>query len=162
MSAHRDMVTKLLTPTITAGAYAEKECVGVLQTIENASRIRNGIGRIVKAVLMDKASQIGTHAIEVYLFRENPSASTFTDNAAFTIHDDDLTKVEGLIRFTAADDAEFGQSSAGEIAVRHNLNEDYNTLGDDMYAICVTAPGSTPTFLSTSDLSLRLYLARDN
>jgi hypothetical protein len=121
---------------------------------------RGGSGKITRATLYDKGTQIQTHRIQAYIFRTNPTASTFTDQAAFAIHDDDLTKLEAVVTFDTANGGEFASSSANQMIQRSNLNIPYEASVDSLYVV-FKASGSTPTFGASGDLSMRLMFERD-
>lgn len=158
--------SRLVTPTVDTAAYASNDCIGVLIETGNSGSApngpvieRGGSGKISRAWLFDKSSQIHTHRISAYIFRDNPSASTFTDQAAFAIHDDDLTKLEAIITFDEAHDGVFASSSANQ-AIWVPLAIPYECSSDSLY-IVFKADGSTPTFGASSDLSMRLLFERD-
>ena len=161
-----DRINKLITPTVDTSAYAANDCIGTLIEITHSGaglngpvNDRSGSGKISRATLYDKASQIQTHAIQAYIFKDNPTSSTFTDQAAFNINDADLTKLECVITFDTANGSEFGSSSANQMIQRINLGITYETSTDSLY-VDFKAIG-TPTFGSSSDLSMRLIFERD-
>lgn len=150
----------LVSPTVDTAIYAANDCIGTLQPIAagvNVNR-RFGTGRMVKAVLYDKSSQISTHAVEAHFFRGNPTASTFTDQGAFAIHDDDLTKVAFSIQFSSGGGAQLFSSANNAWAVKE-LRCPYELLLDNMYVVFKAI--GTPTFVAATDLALECVFERD-
>lgn len=160
-----DIAGAVLTPTITAGAYSAGACVGTLMTIalQPGTPVpvtsEGNSGEVKTALLYDKASQIGTHQIDAILFHDNPAASTFVDGSAYTLHDDDLTKQMVILAFTAASGAELSVSTANHTMQLRNVGGVYEASISTI-SVQLVARG-TPTFGSSSDLSLRLQLRRD-
>ena len=160
----RNIEFAVLTPTITAGAYDADDAIGGLLTVAVGKSVlrESGRGEIVTAVLADKASQIGQHAIEAYIFEANPSASTFTDNAAFNINDTDILNCIGPLIFSTAcgENVCAGASTANQIMTIRNVGLTYQlgALESKLY-VALKIRGAA-TFTSTSDLQLRLYFAR--
>jgi len=83
-------------------------------------------------------------------FDSNPSATTVTDNVALTIADADLTKIIGVIALTTH--KTFVNNS---VSVAQDQSIPFN-LGNasTLYAILVAR--STPTFVATTDVTLRV------
>lgn len=165
--AGKDRINKLITPTVDTSAYSSNDCIGTLIEVTHTGAVvdgpvveSGGSGAITRAMLYDKSNQIHTHTIQAYIFRTNPTSSTFTDQAAFAIDDADLTKCEAVITFDVANGGEFGSSSANQMIQRSNLNIPYEASVESLYVV-FKADGSTPTFAASSDLSMRLMFERD-
>lgn len=147
-----------IVPAISSNpAYSVNDCVGTLNTITNAVTRRSGGGQLIGAVLSDAASQIGDHAIEALFFWANPTSSTFTDNAVFTIADADVSKFAFGISFSQQYGAEHFASSTNQYAQR-TINFPYEAQTDTIYVVLKTR--GTPTFSTTSDLVLNLIFER--
>lgn len=77
---------------VVAGTYASGDVLGTLNPIEiECLTSDSGTAIIQSLVIGDLDAQNG--AIDMIVFNDNPSATTFTDNAALDINDADLTKV---------------------------------------------------------------------
>ena len=141
------------TPVVSAAAiYASGDSIGGLITLSNVAPQTNvnnaGSGKINSAVIADKAAQSAN--IDVVFFDSNPSATTVTDNVALTIADADLTKIIGVIALTTH--KTFVNNS---VSVAQDQSIPFN-LGNasTLYAILVAR--STPTFVATTDVTLRV------
>jgi len=77
---------------VVAAAYAAGDVLGTQNPIEiECLTSANGTAIIQSLVIGDLDAQNG--AIDMIVFNDNPSATTFTDNSALDIADADLTKV---------------------------------------------------------------------
>lgn len=148
----------VITPVLTVvGAYTAEDCVGTLNTSSRFMLRRGGQAKLRMARLADKASQIHTHGLELYFFRDNPSNSTFTDNSAFAINDADAALLMFSITFAAGVTATLGKSNANQFITLFNQNQILHLAGDSFYTVAKT-PG-TPTW-TDGDLSIELQIAR--
>lgn len=140
--------------TCQAAAYASGDVVGGLLEIRVSGPMQ-GVGALLAAVILtDLAKQ--SIAIDLILFGENPSGSTFTENGAITIADADLPKYIGTVHVT--DYTAFADNSAATATP--------NTPGSNLPISVVLPPSGSlygvlvvrgaPTYASTSDLKLRL------
>lgn len=75
----------------TTPDYSSGDLVGDKITITNVFRLNWNSGLIQELTITDKANNAGLYRI--WLFDSDPSSTTFTDNAAFSIADADLEKV---------------------------------------------------------------------
>lgn len=77
---------------VVAAAYGSGDVLGTLNPIEiECLTSDNGTAILQSLVIGDLDSQSG--AIDMIVFNDNPTATTFTDNSALDIADADLTKV---------------------------------------------------------------------
>lgn len=93
-----------IRPTVAVQAtpdYSDGDSIGPLLTLSNVSRTIGGTG-IITRLHLRSAINI-TVQMFVHIFDSNPSASTFTDNAALVIHTNDKAKVLKTIAVAAAD-----------------------------------------------------------
>jgi hypothetical protein len=150
------------TLTVDTSAYATGELMGkaaggtgvASNPIELAlpDTWNRAHGYLIQSVaLVDQASQRA--AIDVVFFNADPSATTFTDQAALDIADADMDKIAGVASVTTyasfADNA-FGQATnLGIVAVQP---------GDTLYA-CLVSRGA-PTYAAANDLRLRVGVVR--
>lgn len=152
-------VQKTLTPTLAvAGLYSAEDCVGALMTIDNSCLRRGGGGVIRMIRLLDKASQIHTHGLELTFFRTAAPSSTFTDNGAFTINAADMGDVLGGVVFGAGADRHLTKAAGVQFITLCNLNLYYGISGaETMY--CALKTTGTPTW-ADGDLSLMIWMGR--
>lgn len=84
--------TRLFDATITVGAsQAAGDCMGGLITITDFAEVAGGSGTLTGLTL--RSTTQPNQIVWVYLFRANPTASTFTDSAAAVLHADDRAKL---------------------------------------------------------------------
>lgn len=82
------------TPTVTATTYAALDSVGGKITLANA--FRAGAGIFIQSV---RVMSVPSPALKLILFRDDPSASTFTNDAAIVLAFADHGKVVAVIEF---------------------------------------------------------------
>jgi len=83
--------TKTGTLTVDTDAYTAGDCVGGLTALTNVARVSGGHVVLNAMTLWDEDGQ--DEAYRVYLFSSEPTSSTFTDDAAVSIHADDRAKI---------------------------------------------------------------------
>jgi hypothetical protein len=147
------------TPTIDTNIYATGELLGTKLTFTGAFHERSAAGYLTSVKVDDKAAQ--AHDLELVIFSEDPSGTTFTNQAAFDIADTDLTKVVAVIslgsatRFAWADN---GIKFVGSLAIPlQGRSGDGATT--TLYGALLSR--GTPTFASTSDLKVTLGISQD-
>lgn len=155
------------TPTIDTNIYTSGDLVGTKISLTPAVRaielpsIIKGTGTIVSVIITDLGKQDAT--IDVVFFDTDPSNTTFTNNTALTINDTDLLNIIGLATIDTWKD--FVNNSVGitsaAIAFPLVLQETTTPTTPDttLYAAMVTR--GTPTYASTTDLTLRVGILVD-
>ena len=130
-------------------AYADNDLVGNKMTLPMSSR-----GGILQALTIHDLDAQNA-ALEVYLFRANPTGTTFTDNSALDVADADLPLILGQFSVAASDYLSLADNSVGmvkDLAIPFVCDD-----GINLYAAFRTA-ASTPTYtadgLSCSWLAL--------
>lgn len=156
IGGHTKTVTA--TPTISTSAYAAGDLIGGKMTLLNAVRfgdsLRPGSGEIRSVTLTDKAKQSAT--IDVVFFSVDPDSTTFTDNAAFDPDDSDLVE---MIGFASVDSwSDFNDNSVG---VALNLTGLAFDVGQNTAIYAALVSRGTPTYASTTDLTLRVGILQD-
>lgn len=141
------------TPTVTAGAYSAGDIMGALMTFQNVAPNAGGIV-ILQDVQIDCKADVAP-ALTLIIFDEDPAATTKTDNAAYSLHDDDLFKVKVALPFAdyAVVNVDHGGSRSiriGNLAIPLRLKAGSTSL----YALLVDGTGVT--LASTSDLKVSL------
>lgn len=149
-----DQATVTVAQTVTSSsAYATGNAVGGLITFSNAARVSAGSGLIQSAVTYTKSAQ--TTTLELWVFNANPSGSTCTDKTAFSVASADFDKVLWVFQVNSwfsGGTPSVGLS--GDRAVPFALSS-----GSSLYGCLVTR--STPTYTSTSDVSVAIRLVRN-
>jgi hypothetical protein len=140
------------TPALDTSAYAAGDLVGDKMTFSELLA-SSGKAVINGARLEDLGGQAAELA--VILFKEDPTNTTLTDNAALDVADADLDKIVGTLRFRA------GQSSSGDyeqfdssaVALLSDFRLPVNGTDGTLYAVLKTE--GSPTY-GASDLTLTL------
>jgi len=140
-------------PTTAAGAYAAGDVVGTLMTISNAVRAAGLSGVIENIVINDKANVISN--LDLVIFKEIPSSSTFTDNAAYTVDVADWDKI------AAAVNVDNVYAAAGNRTNQYCPPAGIPFIGvaTSIYAVLVCRTAFT--LASATDLKLALTIRRD-
>lgn len=145
-------VTRTVTPTVTAGAYAANDVVGGVLEFELAAR-RNGLGGLVSGVtIIDDAGQ--DSEMELWLFNAEPDA--IADNAAFAPTEDDLHDFAGSISTADGSWRSAGTPSTCYVDkyVRFNL-----TTGRSLWGFLVDRTGGT--LIATDDITVKIQIDQD-
>lgn len=148
-----------VTPTIEAAAYATGDVIGGKLTFTNALQQTVASGYAVSAMISDKAAQAVD--LDLVLFRQDPSSTTFTENAALDINDADLSKVLGVINFASASRFAFADNSVHYVGSLALPIEGRSSTGMSGTIYGVLVSRGAPTFASTSDLTITIGVARD-
>jgi hypothetical protein len=141
-------------PTTAAGTYAAGDVIGTLMTITSAARFSGGSGVIENIVINDKAN-VATN-IDLVLFSANPSNSTFTDNAAYTVNVADWDKV------MAAANIDNSFPAAGNRSLQYcpPAGIPFVAVGSaDIYAVLVAR--TSIVLASATDIKLALTIRQD-
>lgn len=137
--------------TTATTAYTAGDVLGAGWSFANAVRSSGGTGRVVGAVLLDKADVV--QAVDLYLF--SGSVTFGTDNAAPSLSDTDAEKLQaGVIGVSMADLGGVRYGAAGGLSVPFTC--DATTL----YAYAITRVAHS-FFGAATDLPLRLFIERD-
>lgn len=146
--------TTTVAQTVTASsAYSSGNAVGGLITFANASRVANGSGLVQSVVAYTKSAQ--TAALELWLFNTNPSGSTCTDKTAFSVAAADFDKV---VWVTSISSWYSGGTPSVGVSTDHAIPFALAS-GTSLYG-CLVAR-STPTYASTSDVSVAIRVIRN-
>lgn len=133
------------TPATSTTAYASGDVLGASMRLVNAMRIAAGSGFLQDLTATLKSVQ--TAPLDAFLFRADPTASTFTDNAAFAVAAADLDKVIGVVSLTKVTSLGNGCIyEANQIGRSMKLD-----AGRDLWVVFVWR--GAPTLSSTSDIA---------
>lgn len=133
------------SPTVSSSpAYTSGDCMGGLITLAAVARISGGGGLLSTIYLNCKSLQ--TLAIDAIFFNANPSASTFTDNAAVAIAAADFDKIVAVAHIT--DWTALGTPSFAQATV----NKVFKLASGTTAYLALVARGAI-TLASTSDLT---------
>lgn len=134
------------TPTVTAGAYSAGDIMGALLTFRTGT---------ANAVLINEVSVMlkvaVTPALTLVLFTADPTSTTKTDNAAYSLNAADAFKVRKAIPLsTLYDHGTPNEYSSGAV----NIVATPGGGDDKLYGLLIDATGVTLT--GTSDVQVRL------
>lgn len=143
------------TPVTNTSAYAAGDMIGTGAselTLFGAENRKSGL--VVSARVYDLDKQ--NAGLTILLFRADPDSTTFTNNAALDVDDDDLPNIVGRIIVYSSDYTSFADNSYAETT---------GTLaypvasGATVYA--VTICDGTPTYTGADSLTITLVLCED-
>ncbi len=102
-----------LNPGVLAagGAYAAGDCLGTVKKITSGG-IQNPFMLVHAVTVKDADNQ--KKDFDIVFFNAEPTAGTYTDNAAASIPAADLAKVIGVIKVVAADYTTYGSVAIGD------------------------------------------------
>lgn len=137
-----------VTPTIsTSPAYSINDAVGGKMSFANAVPYAGYQGMIASLLMID--AQKLNAPVDVYFFNDDPTSTTFTDNAAWDLNSADYDKLIGVAHLT-----DFSNQNAASTAQAINLNLPFKAVGTTIYAVAVAR--TTPTMTSTTGLKFIL------
>ena len=141
------------SPTVSASpAYSSGDVIGAKLTFAAAVLAAGGSGLVQSVTIDCKSAQTG--AMDLILFNADPSASTFTDNAALAVNAADFDKVVAVVHIS--DWTNLGTPS---FAQGQNLAMPFTLVGPSLFGVLVAR--STPTLGSTSDLTISANVIRN-
>lgn len=102
------------TIAVQAAAYGSGDVLGTGNPVElEVFTFENGTGVLQSISIGDLSKVDGI--IDIVVFNDNPSSTTFTDNAALDIADTDIPKVIGVVPIVAADYSDFADNSVATV-----------------------------------------------
>jgi hypothetical protein len=137
------------TPTITAGAYSAKDCVGGLLTFANATRVTGGSAVLNTVLIIDNDDEKA--GLELWLFNANPTVAA--DNAAMTFSDANMLKFIGMVPIPTAD---YGSLANNGAATVRGVGLEFASASTSIYGQLKCT--GTPTYTATSDLTVVLAI----
>ncbi len=138
------------TPTVEATPdYSDGDVIGGKQTLTAIAREDGGAGAIVWGHVYSLVDIGASIPIRVLLFNANPSASTFTENSALSVHANDLAKIIGILDLSQRLD--LGTPVVLYAAQPVNIPFECAAAADDLYAVAVA--GGTINLGTAADLT---------
>ncbi len=139
-------------PVVTAAAYAAGNVVGGLLTFTNV--FDGALSGYLQDIVVRTASA-QTTGYKLYLFSDNPTATTFTDKTALpALAAADRAKLLGVFSLGAADN-----SLTTTLNQSDGLATRIYGVSSSVYGVLVVL--GTPTYASTSDISVELRADKD-
>jgi len=140
------------TPTISTTAYAAKDAVGGLMTFSNAVRASGGVGRIEAVQIADKDAELAP--LDLVLFDRSITAPT--DNATFDPTDTEIGYCVAVVPIGGGHYADFNVNAVAHVGP---IGVEFVANGTDLFGVLVSR--GTPTYTSTSDLTVTLTVIQD-
>lgn len=145
------------TVTVDTSAYAAGDCIGGKLTLTDAMRVNGGTGILQSLFLLDRS---GTQkpALEILVFNSDPSSSTLTDQAAVSIHANDVSKIIRRIPIAAGDWGLVAGIYMADLSPGSRMLQ--AAAGSKNLYATIVATGAHD-FVASTDLSIRFGLMRD-
>ena len=131
----------------SAGAYDAGDVIGGLMTFTGITP--EAAGNVCLKSVAVHCLTVQTFVADLYLFDANPTASTFTNNAAISVHDDDVAKLVRIVPITR-----WVSGVASSVAQADFEEHIKLASGTAVYAALVTR--DAPTLGSVADVSVSL------
>ncbi len=143
----------VVTPTITAGAYAANDIIGGIQTLTDAAREMNGSVTLDTLIIQDLSLQDAD--ITLWFLNQNP-AGIYTDNVPLGFVDADLGLVVGVRRILSSD---YDDAANNSVATLGNVGLSMTAVGTaNLYVIAQIKVGDT--YGTTSDLTFLYHFSQ--
>lgn len=141
------------TLSVTAGTYTAGTLLGHKLTLSNPAIELGGSGIIQGVTIYNQGGE--SPDLDIILFNENPASTTFTDQAALDVDDNDLDKVSGLISVTswsAFSDNSVGQERSANF--KFQMPASQNTLYIGIITRSALSTAATTDFSGKIDILL--------
>lgn len=148
------------TPTVDTSAYATGDLIGGKLTFTGALRNSTASGFVVSVAVVDESAQ--AQDLEVVIFNDNPTGTTFTDQAALDIADADVPKIAAVVtlgsstRFAWADN---GLKYVGSLSLPVVGGYVAGVPTTTLYGALVSR--GSPTFAASNDVKVTLCISQD-
>jgi len=142
------------SPTVDTAIYASGDLIGGKLTFAGALRASTRSGYITSVTVFDQSAQ--AQDLEVVIFGDNPTATTFTDQAALDIADADVLLIEDAVSLGSA--TRFAWADNG-IKFVGSLSLPVVGTGTSIYGALVSR--GTPTFAAGTDIRVQICVSQD-
>lgn len=143
--------------TVSTSIYAAGDVVGGKLTLANVVRATGGTAVLQSLFLQDLSNQ--KPALEILIFNADPAAGTYTDNGAFAVNTTDAAKLIRRIPVATTDWVTLGTMAIADISPGGKVLK--AASGTSLYALIIVGGTSTPTFATTSALTVRFGVLQD-
>lgn len=149
------------TPTADTSAYASGDLIGGKLTFTGALGDYTATGYVVSVRITDLAAQASD--LDLVLFTQNPTNTTFTDQAAFDVADTDLAKALVPINLGSASRFAFNDNSIHYVG--HLFEPLYGVtsggaLSTTIYGALISR--GSPTFATAADVTVTICVSQDS
>ena len=146
------------TPAVDTSAYSDGDLIGTaeiaLPLAVRADGLKEASGIIQAVIVTDLADQGAD--LDVYFFDKELTNTTFSDNDAWDVSDVDLLTLIGVANIT--DWRSLSDNSNGQL---FNIGLPFVLPSDSTTLYVVLVSRGTPTFVTTSDLTIRIAILQD-
>lgn len=142
-----------LTPAIDTNAYANGDVLGALMMLSSVTNA-NGLGAFLHSItVIDRNATPQNTAMSFVFFSEEPTASTFTNNAAVVIAAADEGKILGVVPIAEADYFPVGAATSVASARGVGLSLQCGDGGNDIWVAAIA--NEAGTYGAATDLIFR-------
>lgn len=144
--------------TVDTAVYAAGDNVGGVITVTGAVRVSGGTSTLQDMALTDLGNQRAQ--LEIRFFGANPTAGTYTDNAATVLHATDQAHALGRVTVYLSDWLTNGSIAT---ATLRNIGLGMQAEGGTSIWMVITtgAINGAPDYVTASDLSMKLTFQAD-
>jgi hypothetical protein len=146
-----------VTPTVDTGVYANGDVIGGVQTLTSAMRKSGGTGILQSVLVKDNSGTPQNSELDLFIFDTPTLAGTYTDQAAFSLHDDDVENLLARIKINGYDYETIGGIGTTEPKL---VNAAVEAVGSANLGLVIVS-GGTPTYSGSGVLSFDLGFLRD-
>jgi len=150
-----------VSPTVDTSIYASGDNIGGEMTFTKILPDYTGSGTIVSVEILDKAAQAVD--MDLVIFTTEPASSYGADQAVFDPADSDLGKIATVINFGSSTRFAFNDNGVkyiGSIFLPVVSRTSAGALSRSLFGQLVSR--GTPTFGSSSDVSVKICVAWDS
>lgn len=154
------ILTSVVTPTLTATAYSTGQLMGGKLTFSNVLDLSTCVGYLRSVLITDLNAQAVD--LDLVLFHTDPTNTTFTNAAAFTLADADIGKVLCALSFGSANRFAFADNSIKYIAPSGAvplLGFVSNAPSRTLYGALIARGAHTSA--TASDITIKLFTSQN-
>lgn len=147
-------------PTTDTNIYASGDLIGGKLTFTNALRPWVGTGYLTGLRISDKNKQAAD--LELVIFDQDPTGTTFTDNAAFNPVAADIPKIIAVVALGSTSRFAYsvtGVDYVGNLVIPLRALNSSSQPAGTLYGALVSR--GTPTYTTSSALTIELQIAQD-
>lgn len=147
-----------VAPVVSASPdYSDGDCLGPKMTLTSAMRVSGGAGVLQNVVMTCEVDIVAGVSVDVLIFDSDPSAGTYTDNAAADVNVADLLKLIGVLHLT--DRIDLGTPVALQAA---NAGMAVKASGSaNLYAVAVVRGTTGINLAAVDDINFRFVFLQD-
>lgn len=145
-----------VTPVISTSIYASGDQLGGINTLANAMDMDKDTGNIMSITVIDKAKQ--NAAFDILFFSDLPTVAS-SDNAPLDISDAEMaSKCLGIVKVLSTD---YVDLAANSVNSKYVVGLFLRSVAGSNTLYCVCRAAGTPTYVSTSDLVIKIGIVQD-